>query len=138
MSPGLLEYRPGIDIVAVVAPEALLQQATTALQTLLNDPVFFECAQAFGARIVREGGGSLEDRLRYAFRLCLCREPGAGELKSLQTLYRKLRKFCEANPDGAKKMLGKFSVEGVSAGELAGWISFSRVLLNLDEFISRS
>ena len=116
------------------------ERSNTPLQalTLLNDPVFFECAQAFGARIVREGGGSLEDRLRYAFRLCLCREPGAGELKSLQALYRKLRKFCEANPDGAKKMLGKFSVEGVSAGELAGWISFSRVLLNLDEFISRS
>ena len=35
-------------------------------------------------------------------------------------------------------MLGKFSVEGVSVGELAGWIGFSRVLLNLDEFISRS
>ena len=116
------------------------ERSNTPLQalTLLNDPVFFECAQAFGARIVREGGKDSDDRLRYAFRLCLCREPGAEELKSLQALFRRLRKFCEANPEGAKKMLGKFSVDGISAGELASWVSLSRVLLNLDEFISRS
>ena len=35
-------------------------------------------------------------------------------------------------------MLGKFSVDGVSAEELASWVGLSRVLLNLDEFISRS
>jgi hypothetical protein len=115
-------------------------RSNTPLQalTLLNDPVFFECAQAFGARIVREGGEGIEDRLRYAFRICLCREPGAGELKNLQLLYEKLRKLCEANPEGSRKMLGKFSVAETPAGELATWVIFSRVLLNLDEFISRS
>ena len=116
------------------------ERSNTPLQalTLLNDPVFFECAQAFGARIVQEGGKDSADRLRYAFRLCLCREPGAEELKSLQALFQRLRKFCEADPEGAKKMLGKFSVDGVSAEELASWVGLSRVLLNLDEFISRS
>ena len=115
-------------------------RSNTPLQalTLLNDPVFFECAQAFGARIVREGGAATADRLRYAFRLCLCREPGAGEMKSLQRFYEELRKLCEANPEGTAKMLGKLSVEGTPPGELAAWVSFSRVLLNLDEFISRS
>jgi hypothetical protein len=116
------------------------ERSNTPLQalTLLNDPVFFECAQAFGARIVREGGPDVEDRLRYAFRLCLCREPVDGELESLRALHARLRKFCDANPEGAKKMTGKLSVEGVSAGELASWVGLSRVLLNLDEFISRS
>ena len=115
-------------------------RSNTPLQalTLLNDPVFFECAQAFGARIVREGGARTADRLRYAFRLCLCREPGAAEMKSLQRLYEELRKLCEANPEGTAKMLGKLSLEDTPPGELAAWISFSRVLLNLDEFISRS
>ena len=112
-------------------------RSNTPLQalTLLNDPVFFECAQAFGTRILREGGESVEDRLRFAFRLCLSREPAAAELTRLSRLYEKLRRLCEANPEGSRKLLGKFSVAEIPPVELAAWISLSRVLLNLDEFI---
>src|SRR5262249_5096710 len=49
-------------------------RSNTPLQalTLLNDPVYVEAAHALARRIVREApGNSVDDQLRYAFRLCL-------------------------------------------------------------------
>ena len=63
---------------------------------------------------------------------------GGGTRRGRGHHGEELRKLCEANPEGTAKMLGKLSVEGTPPGELAAWVSFSRVLLNLDEFISRS
>ena len=58
LSPGLLKYGSGVDIVAVVAPEALLQQATTALQALLNDPVIVGAARVgCDLRMIARGVG---------------------------------------------------------------------------------
>ena len=58
-------------------------RSTTPLQalTLLNDPVFEEAALHLGKRIQREGGASVDERMRYAFRLCVSREPSAEELQ---------------------------------------------------------
>src|SRR5437899_9410897 len=58
------------------------ERSDTPLQALnlLNDPVFFEAAQALAMRILAEKPGSAADRIRYGFELCLMREPGADEL----------------------------------------------------------
>ena len=55
-------------------------RTNTPLQAFvtLNDPVYVEAAQALARRIVREGGSSVEDRVRFALRLCLCRHARAG------------------------------------------------------------
>ena len=54
------------------------ERSNTPLQalTLLNDPVFFECAQQLARRVVEEGPDDVEGRVRRGFRLCLAR--GAG------------------------------------------------------------
>jgi hypothetical protein len=91
-------------------------RSNTPLQalTLLNDQGFFEFAQGLAARILKEATGSDEDRLRYAFRLCLTRLPSERELQRLGQLLARQQD-----------------------GELAAWTTVARVLLNLDEFITR-
>ena len=64
-------------------------RTNTPLQAFvtLNDPVYVEAAQALARRIVREGGSNLEDRVRYALQLCLCRPPAAEQVAALIRLY---------------------------------------------------
>lgn len=85
--------------------------SNTPLQSLnlLNDPVFYEAARALAWRVENETHGSFEDRLNYAFELCLNRKPTPKEKDRLATYFH-------VQPD---------------------WVGLSRVILNLDEFITR-
>src|SRR6185437_14674572 len=111
------------------------ERSNTPLQalTLLNDTVFVECARTLGRRIAVRTGGT-EDRLRYAFRLCLTREPTAHELSRLSRLFEQLRTLCRQNPKEAARLTG---ASGSDASEAAAWVALARTLLNLDEFVTR-
>ena len=80
--------------------------------TTLNDEAYVEMAKALAERVLREGPPDDAARLRYAFRLCAGREPDGFEKDTLATVLRK------------------------SAPE-QGWFDVARVLLNLDETITR-
>lgn len=101
-------------------------RSNTPLQalTLLNDPVYFEAARHLAKRILSEEQGNLEEQLRYAFRLCLSREPLEPELKRLKLLYQQERNQSEES-------------EGMISKEEAAWTVVASVLLNLHEFITR-
>ena len=60
-------------------------RTNTPLQAFvtLNDPVYVEAAQALARRIVREGGSTPEDRVRFALQLCLCRPPRPEQVEPL-------------------------------------------------------
>ncbi len=94
--------------------------SNTPLQALnlLNDPVFVEFAEAFGKRIATEGGGNLEDRLVWAFRTALAREPREPELQLLHSAFT--------------------SVLGESSSEDRAYFEVATILLNLHETINRS
>ncbi len=62
-----------------------------------------------GAWSTKLPGPSFDDRLNYAFELCLGRKASAGEKDRLATYFHQ-------QPD---------------------WVGVSRVLLNLDEFLTR-
>ena len=64
------------------------ERSNTPLQalTLLNDPVFFECAQALGRRMTSLGGDTTS-KLRFAFEQCLGRAPSRDEKARLEQLY---------------------------------------------------
>jgi len=114
------------------------ERSNTPLQalTLLNDPVFVECAQALGRRVVLEAPGDPDDRIRHAFRLCMAREPTAPEAARLRELFEQLRELAQENEQTAIKLVGD-KPHGVDPPEAAAWVALSRALLNLDEFVTR-
>jgi hypothetical protein len=107
------------------APNSLVtcprrERSTTPLQALelLNDPVFFEGAQAMAARIMKESpANDFRSRLDYAWRLGLARGPQPAEVAAMSRYY---------------------DLQRTGAGtDAAAWVALSSVLLNLDEFITR-
>jgi cytochrome c553 len=113
------------------------RRSNTPLQSLnlLNDPVFFEAAQALAVRVINEAPGDVSNKLDYAFELCLGRTPSARERERLTRYFDSEAAAFRADGKAAAEM-EPVNV-GVSADRSAAWVSVSRVLLNLDEFITR-
>jgi mono/diheme cytochrome c family protein len=120
-------------------------RSNTPLQALtgLNEPVFVECAQALGLRTLQDGGKTDNERVVYAFRRCLTRTPTATETAELLSLVQKQRQrftqpgakpldLAVADPAKPPKL-----PEGTTAADLAAWTVVARVLLNLDETITK-
>jgi hypothetical protein len=118
-------------------PVCRRDRSNTALQSLnlLNDPVFFDAAQALAVRVLSESGRTFRQRLDYAFRLVLARHPEAVESDSLQTSFERQKEILRNDPAAAVSILP--ADIGVDRIEAAAWVGVSSVLLNLDEFITR-
>lgn len=114
-------------------------RSNTPLQalTLLNDPVFFECAQVLGASIIKEGPADERERVRFAFRRCMGRQPSDQELDRLVQFMGDQRKAFEANPETAARFAGPQLPEHTDTVTGATYVALARVLMNLDEFITR-
>ena len=117
------------------------ERSTSPLQalTLWNDPVFVECAQALGRRIIAESpSNDLRDRLRFALRLTMSREVRPAELKTLIRYSQEQNGRFRSDPDKAKLLAGDGPPSGTATDvEVAAWVSVARLLINLDEFITR-
>ncbi|MBI3208582.1 MAG: PSD1 domain-containing protein [Candidatus Solibacter usitatus] len=85
--------------------------------TLLNDEAYFEFAQALSKRILTAKESSDEARIKEGYLLALNRPPA-------ETEAARLRKLIAAQRDSGRD-------------DQAIWIAVSRVLLNLDEFMTR-
>jgi len=114
------------------------QRSSTPLQALnlLNDPVFFEAAQALGARLLAEAPPQDGARLRLAWRLCLGRDPDDRESESMGRHLARLKAELASRPGEAGFLDPQSGMAG-GAAEGAVWTVASRVLLNLDEFLHR-
>jgi hypothetical protein len=118
-------------------------RSNTPLQALvlLNDPSYVEAARAFAARLIREGDADPRARLDRAFQLALSRPVRPAEVSVLMKLLAKHYDQYSADPAAARAMLGT-GISPVAAdidpAELAAWTSVARVLLNLQETITRS
>jgi hypothetical protein len=121
-------------------------RSNTPLQalTLLNDAGFAEYAYGLAARLLREGGPGDEDRVRHGFRLCLGRDPSGAETRRLTGFLATQREHYAANPAEAAALLAgggpagkKLAEVPGEAGTKAALVLLARVLLNLDEFITR-
>ncbi len=112
-------------------------RTNTPLQALvtLNDPVYVEAAQALGRRMAA-ADGSLEEKIRYGFQLCVARPPSEKEAERLEKLYQAALKRYAAAPNLAEKMatdpLGTLPKDA-KPDEYAAWAMLGNVLLNLDE-----
>jgi hypothetical protein len=100
-------------------------RSNTPLQalTLLNDQQFYEFAEGLADRVLRERPGApLPEQLEHAFRLSTARRPSAFERDRLASLFAR-RLAAETGEPAARQR--------------AAWIAVARVLLNLDETITR-
>jgi mono/diheme cytochrome c family protein len=114
-------------------------RSNTPLQslTLANDTQYVECARAVAARILREGPSGPDGRAVFAFRLCLAREPNLAEREMLIAHMREQHAAFEAESNAARGLVGSDGPWGVDMADAAAWTAAARVLLNLDEFITR-
>jgi hypothetical protein len=100
-------------------------RSNTPLQalTLLNDEAYIEFADALAKRIMNAADDT--ERVRQGYRIALGREPVREELD-------RMLRFAGTQRDSAPAP----SASG-NAGEQRVWTGVARVLLNLDEFMTR-
>jgi Protein of unknown function (DUF1553)/Protein of unknown function (DUF1549)/Planctomycete cytochrome C len=118
-------------------------RSNTPLQALvlLNDPAYVEAARAFAERIMRKGGDTPEQRIRFAYRQALCRDAQPEERRLLGSVVRKHLQQYTADQQAAASLLhvGDRPVpKDLALPELAAWTSAARVVLNLHETIMRN
>jgi hypothetical protein len=139
------------------APEATTtcthrNRSNTPLQalTLLNDQAFFEFAQGLALRVLANPVGGVPDpghrvnkaaedseHIHNAFRLCVARPPSDFEQERLSALLNQQRGDFQLNSNDGPRLISTGLPPGTNTAELAAWTAVARVLLNLDEFITR-
>jgi mono/diheme cytochrome c family protein len=142
-------------LIVFDAPDAIgactrRNRSNTPLQalTLLNDEGFLEYSRALAARVLREAPADDAARVRQMFRLCLSREPSVTECRRLVDFLEQQRaSFAPASGTArpaattgeqeARAILGSNASPATELVEPAAWTLVARVVLNLDEFITR-
>ena len=120
-------------------------RSNTPLQALtsLNEPLFMEAARALARKTLSEGGATEADRLTFAFRRVLARGPAEPEKRELLALLEKQTQRYSKSVDAAWETAAPNSWERLplpphsTIAQMAAWTTVSRVLLNLDETITK-
>jgi hypothetical protein len=114
-------------------------RSNTPLQPLitLHNTVFVEATRAFAKRVQQDVTTGVHDQVAYAFRLAVARAPSAEESTELEQLYADAKLTFAATPDAATAAVGAYLPQGVAAADAAAWVATARIILNLDEFITR-
>ena len=120
-------------------------RSNTPLQALisLNETQFVDCARSLAHKTLVEGGRTDSDRIQYAFRRALSRPPTAEERKELLALLDKEKqRIAEGWVNPLELATGKNEKpaelpSGATPTQLAAYTVVSRVLLNLDETITK-
>ena len=98
-----------------------------ALATL-NNEVFIEAAKALAKQLLKEKSTDA-DRISLGFKICVAREPSTNERDALIHLLKRTRAYYATHALEAKTLNGN--------PEASAWAATARVMLNLDEFITR-
>ncbi|MBM3824082.1 MAG: DUF1553 domain-containing protein [Verrucomicrobia bacterium] len=119
-------------------------RSNTPLQalTLLNDPAFVEMARAFASRLWREQPHEADrHRIQRAFKLVTARPPAPAELAALLRLVSRERqdslKVSTASGQPSTVPTSPRDPDIPDVVEARAWTQLCRVLLNLDETITR-
>ena len=129
-------------VLTLVQPTLALGVLAVGVVGVLVTFVFrarVEAAQRLAGRVLSGAVGKTDaEKVGLAFRLCLTRDPAPAERNRLESLVKTTRSWYENHPAEAVEFAGKTLPEGSSAVEVAAWTATLRVLLNLDEFLTRS
>jgi hypothetical protein len=120
-------------------------RSNTPLQALttLNEPLFMESARALAKRTLKEGGAGDSERVAYAFRLCTARRPTTEESDVLLKLLAKEDQRIADGWISARDLAGLGTAanpalpDDTTPRRLAAWTAVARVILNLDETITK-
>jgi hypothetical protein len=116
--------------------------ANTPLQALvlLNDPTYVEASRALAQRAIREAGPDAGKRVDFAFRLATERNPDAQEREVLLQLEQVALSRYQHDQASALKLLSVAELKRdpkTDPTELAAWTTVTRIILNLDETITK-
>ena len=110
----------------------------------LNETIFVEAARAMALRVLREAGSDDAQRAGHAFLLCTSRHPSDDERNEVLSLLASRRQLLAdgwLNPreviTGDPAKLPELPPESTPQ-DAAAWTLVSRVLLNLDETMSKN
>ncbi|GMV99505.1 MAG: hypothetical protein AMXMBFR84_06440 [Candidatus Hydrogenedentota bacterium] len=114
-------------------------RSNTPLQALnrLNDPVLFECAQALGKKTLATGQPNDRDRVEYAFRACLGRKPAEEEIQRLVDFLNEQRQAFASGGEMVAQFAGGLKPDDPNACDTAAHVALARVIMNLNEFVTR-
>jgi len=117
-------------------------RTTTPLQALalLHDPTYVEAARHFAERILTQGGATTDERIAFAFRTATARKPSTAEARVLREVFEQQLAAFRKAPEAAAKSLKVGESprnEKLDAAEHAAWTAIARMILNLDETITK-
>jgi hypothetical protein len=110
----------------------------------LNEQVFVEAARGLALRGLREGGTTDAERIGYAFRLTTGRPPSQAEADEVAALLKSRKaKVADGWLNPREILTGDPAKlpdlpKGVTPAEAAAWTLVARVLLNLDETLTKN
>jgi hypothetical protein len=110
-------------------------RSNTPLQalTILNDEMYQEMARALARKTIEQKFGTAADSARFIFRRLLTRPPDDSELEALVGYYQTQLSRLEQGELQADLIGG----DQQAAPELAAWSMVARVVMNLDETITK-
>jgi hypothetical protein len=116
--------------------------SNTPLQALvlLNDPTYVEASRALAQRAILEGGPDAGRRVDFAFRWATDRNPDVKARAVLLQLEQETLSRYREDPASALKLIRvgeKKPDPKIDPAELAAWTTVARVILNMDETITK-
>ena len=115
-----------------------------AALTGLNEPVMVEAAQAMALRVLSEGGRTDAERAGYAFRLCTSRPSNPAETGEVISLLQSQRQRIADGWLSSREVTTGDPTKlpavprGTTPTDAAAWTIVCRVLLNLDETVTKN
>ena len=117
-------------------------RSNTPLQalTLLNDVVFMEAAVELGKNTALDQRQDLELRATTLFRKILTRHPSHDEVELLVKFYEQQLERMKQNQKLSQQLIGEAATSKkpeISQREWAAWTLVARVILNMDENVTK-
>ena len=118
------------------------ERTNTPLQALtqMNEVGFFEASRKLAERVIRHGGASAEERVRYGFRLTTGRQPSATESATLLELLSKQHtRYADRELASQLILYGESPRdEEIPVAEHAAWSQVAALVMNLSETVTRN
>lgn len=119
------------------------EKSNTPLQALqlMNDVQHIEAARSVAQRMLETGGANFPERLSFAYRLILARQPNPQEVAILESQLNKHLVRYGQDQEQAKLLTssGETKPNGaLNPAELAAYTLIANTLLNLDETVTRN